>query len=57
MLGGVHYLPNGGTNITLIWGADLYAILIQTFTGFCDPTSRHSGYSTRLSFEFMYAHV
>ncbi len=34
MLRGVHYLPNKGTNITLIWGADLYAILIQTLQDF-----------------------
>ncbi len=34
MLGGIHYLPNGGNNITLIWGADLYAILIQALQDF-----------------------
>ncbi len=37
MLGGVHYLPNEGKNITLIWGADLYAILIQTLQNFVTP--------------------
>ncbi len=37
MLGGVHYLPNGGTNITLIWGAYLYAILIQTLQDVVTP--------------------
>ncbi len=37
MLGGVHYLPNVGKNKTLKWGADLYAIFIQTLQDFITP--------------------
>ncbi len=38
MLRGVHYLPNGGANVTLIWGADLYVILlIQHLQDFATP--------------------
>ncbi len=37
MLGGVHYLPNGGKCITLICNADLYAILIQPLHDFMTP--------------------
>ncbi len=37
ILGCVHYLQNGGKNITLIWGADLYVILIQTLQDFVTP--------------------
>ncbi len=50
MLGGVHYLPNGGKYIKLIWGADLYAILIQTWQEFVTP-------HPPLSCEFMCTHV
>ncbi len=44
MLGGVHYLPNGGKHITLMWSADLYAILIQTLQDFVTPHSDYPGY-------------
>ncbi len=52
MLGGVHYLPNGHKNITLIWGADLYAILIYILQDFVTP---HPDYQD--IYEFMCTHV
>ncbi len=37
MSGGVHYLPNVGKNITLMWGAELYPIYIPTMKDFVTP--------------------
>ncbi len=61
MLGGVHYLTNGGKNITLMWWTDSYTILIQTMQDFVTPDKGLDIYLDiylpPLPYEFMYTHV